>query len=68
MASLGIAYVFRDDQAEADYLAQVALHRPVGFREAVRAEFSKDRIAQKYTALARVLEPVMKLIRRFWLA
>ncbi len=55
MASLGIAYVFRDDQAEADYLAQVSLYRPASFREAVRAEFSKDRTAQKYMALARVL-------------
>ncbi len=55
MASLGIAYVFRDDQAEADYLAQVSLYRPSSFRETVRAEFSKDRTAQKYMALARVL-------------
>ena len=55
MASLGIAYVFRDDQAEADYLAQVSLYRPASFRETVRAEFSKDRTAQKYMALAKVL-------------
>ena len=55
MASLGIAYVFRDDQAEAEYLAQLALYRPVSFRESVRAEFSKDRTAQKYMALAKVL-------------
>ena len=55
MASLGIAYVFRDDLAEAEYLAQLALYRPVSFRESVRAEFSKDRTAKKYMALARVL-------------
>ncbi len=55
MASLGIAYVFRDDQAEADYLAQASLYRPASFRETVRAEFSKDRTAKKYMALARVL-------------
>ena len=55
MASLGIAYVFCDDQAEADYLAQASLYRPTSFRETVRAEFSKDRTAKKYMALARVL-------------
>ena len=55
MASLGVAYVFRDDQAEAEYLAQLALYRPVSFRETVRAEFSKDRTAQKYMALAKSL-------------
>ncbi|WP_419806338.1 DNA phosphorothioation-associated putative methyltransferase [Terriglobus sp.] len=55
MASLGIAYVFRDDQAEADYLAQLALYRPVSFHETVRAQFSKDRTAQKYMTLAKSL-------------
>ncbi len=55
MASLGVAYVFRDDQAEAEYLAQLALYRPVSFRETVRAEFSKDRTAQKYIAFTKVL-------------
>lgn len=55
VASLGIAYVFRDDQAETEYLAQIALYRPVSFREAVRAEFAKDRTAQRYMTLAKTL-------------
>ena len=74
MASLGVAYVFRDDQAEAEYLAQLALYRPVSFRESVRAEFSKDRTAKKYMALAKVLgrtpldtefKPFPRLIERY---
>jgi DNA phosphorothioation-associated putative methyltransferase len=55
MASLGIAYVFKDPQAESDYLAQLSLYRPTSFREAVRTAFSKDRTAQRYLSLARSL-------------
>jgi DNA phosphorothioation-associated putative methyltransferase len=55
MASLGIAYVFRDAQAEAEYLALLSLYRPTSFREEVRVAFSKDRTAQRYLALSRTL-------------
>lgn len=55
MASLGVAYVFKDLQAESDYLARLSLFRPISFREAVRTEFSKDRTAQHYIAATRTL-------------
>ena len=55
MSSLGIAYVFKNEAAEAQYFAQLSLYRPQSFREEVRAAFSKDRIAQRYLALTRSL-------------
>jgi DNA phosphorothioation-associated putative methyltransferase len=55
MASLGVAYVFRDENAEAEYLAQLSLYRPASLRETVRLAFSKDRTAQRYLALTRTL-------------
>ena len=74
MASLGIAYIFKDSQAESDYLAQLSLYRPISFRETVRIEFSKDRTAQRYLALTRTLgrpplgiefKPLSRLIERY---
>ncbi len=74
MASLGIAYIFKDSQAESDYLAQLSLYRPISFREAVRSEFSKDRTAQRYLSLTRALgraplqlefKPMSRLIERY---
>jgi hypothetical protein len=58
MASLGVAYVFKDLQAESDYLARLSLFRPVSFRETVRTEFSKDRTAQRYLAMTKTLSRV----------
>jgi DNA phosphorothioation-associated putative methyltransferase len=55
MASLGIAYIFKDSMVEAEYLAELSLYRPVSFREAVRAAFAKDRIAKRYLTLTRSL-------------
>ena len=55
MASLGVAYVFKDPQAESDYLARLSLFRPKSFRETVRTEFSKDRTAQRYLAMTKAL-------------
>jgi DNA phosphorothioation-associated putative methyltransferase len=55
MASLGIAYIFKDSAAEAEYLAELSLYRPASFREAVRAAFAKDRIAKRYLTLTRSL-------------
>ncbi len=74
MASLGIAYIFKDSQAESDYLAQLSLYRPISFRETVRSEFSKDRIAQQYLLLTKTLgraplgiefKPMSRLIERY---
>ena len=74
MASLGIAYIFKDSQAESDYLAQLSLYRPISFRETVRIEFSKDRTVQRYLALTRTLgrpplgiefKPLSRLIERY---
>jgi len=55
MANLGIAYVFKDSAAEAEYLAELSLYRPASFREAVREAFAKDRIAKRYLKLTRSL-------------
>jgi len=55
MASLGIAYVFKDEQAESNYLARLSLFRPISFREVVRSEFSKDRTAQRYLSITKAL-------------
>jgi DNA phosphorothioation-associated putative methyltransferase len=55
MASLGVAYVFKDLQAESDYLARLSLFRPVSLRETVRTEFSRDRTAQRYLAMTKAL-------------
>ena len=55
MASLGIAYVFKDPQTESEYLARLSLYRPTSFREALRSAFSKDRTAQRYVAMTKTL-------------
>ena len=55
MASLGIAYVFKDPQTESDYLARLSLFRPVSFRETVRKEFSRDRTGQRYLSTTKML-------------
>lgn len=55
MASLGIAYVFKDPRAESDYLARLSLFRPISFRETIRNEFTKDRTAQRYLSLTKTL-------------
>ena len=54
MASLGIAYVFKDLQAESGYLARLSFFRPVSLRETVRAECTKDRVAQRYLSQRRL--------------
>ena len=74
MAGLGIAYVFRDENAESDYLANLSIYRPTSLRDELIADFSKDRIAQKYLLATQTLGrfPVVsefkslpKLIERF---
>jgi DNA phosphorothioation-associated putative methyltransferase len=74
MASLGIAYVFKDPQRESEYLARLSLHRPTSFREALRSAFTKDRTAQRYVAMTKTLgraplgtefKPLPRLIERY---
>jgi DNA phosphorothioation-associated putative methyltransferase len=55
MASLGIAYVFKDPQTESEYLARLSLYRPTSFREALQSAFTKDRTAQRYVAMTKTL-------------
>jgi DNA phosphorothioation-associated putative methyltransferase len=55
MASLGIAYVFKNAETESGYLAELSLYRPASFRETVRKEFAKDRTAQMYVAMMKSL-------------
>jgi DNA phosphorothioation-associated putative methyltransferase len=74
MAGLGIAYVFRDQNAESDYLANLSIYRPTSLRDELIANFSKDRIAQKYLSATKTLgrfpvasefKSLPKLIDRF---
>jgi DNA phosphorothioation-associated putative methyltransferase len=74
MASLGIAYIFRNEHAESEYLANLLLYRPKSLSDSLISEFSKDRIAQRYIAIFKSLgrAPVpsefksfTKLIERF---
>ncbi len=74
MASLGIAYVFKDDQAEAEYLARLSLYRPQNVRQQAIEQFAADRIAKQFVSLSRELgrlplstefKPYSKLIDRF---
>jgi DNA phosphorothioation-associated putative methyltransferase len=74
MAGLGIAYVFKDENAEADYLANLSIYRPRSLRDELIADFSKDRIAQKYVSVTKTLgrfpvecefKSLPKLIERF---
>ena len=74
MASLGIAYVFKDAETESDYLANLSIFRPRSFRNEVIDQFAKDRIAQRYVTLTKRLgrapldsefSSLTKLIARF---
>jgi DNA phosphorothioation-associated putative methyltransferase len=74
MAGLGIAYVFRDENAESDYLANLSIYRPTSLRDELIADFSKDRLAQKYMSatkthgrfpVASEFKSLPKLIERF---
>jgi DNA phosphorothioation-associated putative methyltransferase len=74
MASLGIAYVFKDEVTESEYLANLSIYRPRSFRETLIAEFSKDRIAQRYLSSTKKMgrfpivsefRPLPKLMERF---
>lgn len=54
-AELGIAYVFKEPQAEAEYLASRAFSRRLEYRTDLIAEFSEHEIARRYVAQANQL-------------
>ncbi len=55
MASLGVAYVFKTEKAEAEYLANCSIFRPKLIQPSVLTQFAKDRIAKKYIELTKSL-------------
>jgi DNA phosphorothioation-associated putative methyltransferase len=52
VVSLGVAYVFADEATEADYVAKQAFSRRLEYRPELLALFAKDRLAQRYVAMA----------------
>lgn len=52
VAALGIAYIFRDEEAEASYVANRAFTRRLQYRTDLIAEFKKSKLAVSYVALA----------------
>ena len=52
MASLGVAYVFKDQETESQYLASRAFTRRLEYRTDLIEEFSKSRLARRYVAQA----------------
>lgn len=74
MASLGIAYLFKDERLESEYIANLAVYRPRTFRESVMEQFTRDRLAQRYLSKAKALgrapldtefKSLPKLVERF---
>jgi DNA phosphorothioation-associated putative methyltransferase len=55
MASLGVAYVFRGEQAEAQYLANLSIRRPPSPRTDLIEQFRKDALAKRFLGLAQRL-------------
>lgn len=55
LAALGIGYIFRDEEAEARYLATRAFTRRLEFRTDLIEEFGKNPIARRYVRLANKL-------------
>ena len=51
-ATLGVVYVFADDAAESNYIANQALIRRIEHRTELVNQFSKDRIAKRFVKLA----------------
>lgn len=52
IASLGIAYLFKDQEVEARYLASHVFTRRLEYRPDLIAEFSKSKLARRYVSLA----------------
>lgn len=51
-AALGVVYVFKDDDAEARYIASRAFTRRLEYRTDLIADFKKSKLAVSYVALA----------------
>lgn len=51
-AAIGIAYVFKDLEAEAQFLAARAFTRRLEYRTDLVEEFSKSKLARRYVSLA----------------
>ena len=51
-ATLGVIYIFADEAAESDYIANQALLRRSEHRAELINQFSKDRIARRFVKLA----------------
>jgi DNA phosphorothioation-associated putative methyltransferase len=52
VAALGVVYVFKDEDAEARYVANRAFTRRLEYRTDLIAEFRKSKLAVSYAALA----------------
>jgi DNA phosphorothioation-associated putative methyltransferase len=50
--AIGIAYVFKDQEAEAQYFAARAFTRRLEYRTDLVEEFSKSKLARRYVSLA----------------
>ncbi len=55
VASLGVGYVFKDDDAEQQYLADRAFTRRLEYRADLVAEFTTNAVAKRYVTLANQL-------------
>jgi len=55
VVSLGIAFVFADEEAEATYLANRAFTRRLEYRTDLIEEFAKNAVAKRYVRLAHKL-------------
>lgn len=52
VAALGVAYVFKDEETEASYVANRAFTRRLEYRTDLIAEFKKSKLAVSYVGLA----------------
>ena len=55
VAAPGIAYVFKEDEAKASYLASRAFSRRLEYRVDLLSEFSKSSMAKRFVKLATML-------------
>lgn len=52
ISALGVAYIFKDEEVEASYIATRAFTRRLEYRTDLIAEFKKSKLAVRYVALA----------------
>ena len=55
VAALGVAYIFRDEEAETNYVANRAFTRRLEYRTDLIADFKKSKLAASYVVLANKL-------------